>query len=226
MDSTLKQLSINLQWQAFIRHCAQHANNGIVAKLDCGIDVCWTQSTLPFLNGFFLSTAVANELDLCHRLEQIKEFTKKMQPSFSWALFIEPEWLSFGVREQSKEICLSSEFVPAPDVKCMQTTRLVPSVRPLPVVDIKFATSQHDVHDALVLNVEAYNMDLSVAHNVLENRAFISDYDKQICCIVSVDNKPVATATTVLLEECLYVALVATSAQHRKVSFHTDSINL
>ncbi len=60
-------------------------------------------------------------------------------------------------------------------------------------------------------------MDRSVVESVMENNAFITNFDKQLCCIVSIDGKPVATVTILLLDECLYVAFLATSAQHRKV---------
>jgi hypothetical protein len=101
----------------------------------------------------------------------------------------------------------------------MQTASLLPPERPLPTVEIKFAASQQDVHDALLLNIQAYNMHASIAENMVEQRAFVTDFDKQLCCVVSVNGNTVATATTVLLDDCLYVALVATSAQHREVCF-------
>jgi hypothetical protein len=71
----------------------------------------------------------------------------------------------------------------------------------------------------MLLNVQVYKMDASIAENLVQQHAVVTDFDKQLCCVVSVDGKPLATATTVLLDECLYVALVATSAQHRKVCF-------
>jgi len=62
-------------------------------------------------------------------------------------------------------------------------------------------------------------MDVSIAESLVAHHALVSNFDRQLCCLVSVNDKPVATATTLLLDECLYVALVATSAQHRKVCF-------
>jgi len=215
----MEQYSINSQWKSFIRHCAQHAKQGIVAELDCGVVAYWTQSTLIFTNGFFLSSAVSEELDLRRRLEEIKAHVTKVQPTFPWVFYIEPELLSADLRARSQDICLAAEFAHATDFKCMQTIRLLPPVRPLPVAEINFAASQQNVYDAVLLNVQVYNMDASIAQNVMQHHAFVTDFDKQLCCVVSVDGKPLATATTVSLNECLYVALVATSAQHRKVCF-------
>jgi hypothetical protein len=219
INCRMEQLSINLQWKFFVRHCAQYAKQGIVTELNCGAVVCWTQSTMAYLNGIFLSSAVSEEVDLHWRLEEIKAFVTIAQPTFPWLLFIEPELLPADIRERSREICLAAQFAHAADVKCMQTTSLLPPVRPLPDAEISFAASQQDVYDALLLNVQAHNIDTSIAENMVENNAFITNFDKQLCCIVSVDGKPVATATTMLLDECLYVALVATSAQHRRVCF-------
>ncbi len=132
---------------------------------------------------------------------------------------IEPELLPADLRKRSQEICLASEFTHAADFKCMQTTSLPPPVRPLPATKINFAVSQQDVYDAMLLNIQAHNLDTSIAENVVEHRAFVTDFDMQLCCIVSVDGKPVSTATTLLLDGRLYVAFVATSAQHRQVCF-------
>jgi hypothetical protein len=213
----MEQLLINSQWKSFARHCAQYAKQGIVAELNCGAVVYWTQSTMAILNVVFLSSTVSEEVDLHRRLEAIKAYVAKAQPTFRWQFVIEPELLPADIRERSRQICLAAQFVHVADVKCMQTTSLLLPVRPLPAAKISFAASQQDVYDALLLNVQAYDIDISVAKNVMENNAFVTNFDKELCCIVSVDGKPVATATTLLLDECLYVALVATSAQHRKV---------
>jgi hypothetical protein len=219
INSLMEALSINYQWRFFIHHCAQHAKEGIIDKIDCGVDVYWTKSNWMFFNELelFLSFAVSDELDLCRRLEDIKTYVKKIQPTFPWMLVIEVELIPLDVRERLQEICSAAEFVHVMKVKCMQTTKLLPPVRPLPTVEVKFATSQQDVYDAVLLNLQAHNMDTSIAESVVEHRAFVTNFDKELCCIVSVNGKPVSTATTVLLDKCLYVALVATCAEHRKV---------
>jgi hypothetical protein len=213
----MEQMSINSQWKSCVRYCAQHSKQGIVEDLPCDVIVCWTKCSMMFTNGFFLSSSVADEADLRRRLEGIKTYVKNAQPPFPWILYVESELLNADLRGQSQQICLAAEFNFGGYFKSMQATCLLPPVRPLPVVDIKFADSQQDVYDALLLNTEAYNLDVSDAKSMVENRAVVTDFDKQLCCVVSVDGKPVATATTLLLGEYLYVAWVATSAPHRKV---------
>ncbi|CAF3965181.1 unnamed protein product, partial [Adineta steineri] len=213
----MEALSINLQWASAMRHCAQYAKQGIIAELGCDVAVYWTQCTLTFMNGIFLSTDVANELDLHQRWGKIQAYVRKVQPTFPWALYIEPERLPSGMRQRSQELCLAAGFTHVFDVKCMQTTSLLPPVRPLPTVEIKFTASQQDAYDAALLNAEAYNLNASVAESMVEQRVLVADFDKQPCCTVLVNGKPVATATTLVLDECLYVAFVATSAPHRKV---------
>jgi hypothetical protein len=216
----MEQLSINSQWNSCIRYCVQHSKQGIVEELPCGVTVCWSQCSLAFANGFFFSSGVVDEADLRRRLEGIKAYVKNARPTFPWMLFIEPELLAADLRDRSKQICSAASFDFIDNTQCMQlATRLLPPLRPLPAVDIKVAATQQDVYDAILLNTNAYNMDASAAESLVENRAFLSNLDKELCCVVSVDSKPVATATTLLLDECLYVALVATSAQHRKVFF-------
>ena len=213
----MEQSSINSQEKSCILYCAQYSKQGIVDDLPCGVTVCWTQCSMMFTNVFFLSSPVADEAELRRRLEGIKTYVTNAQPTFPWIFYIEPELLATDLRDQSQQICLTAEFDFAGSYECMQTTSLLPCLRPLPTSDIKFAASQEDVYDALLLNTEAYNMDASFAEDMVENRTLVTDFDKQLCCIVSIDGKPVATATTLLLDECLYVAWVATSAQHRKV---------
>jgi hypothetical protein len=215
----MEQLSINSQWKSFILYGAEHSKQGIVAELDCGVTVCWTQSTMQFTNGIFLSSSVSDEADLQRRLEGIKAYVKKAQPTFPWALFIEPELLPPDLRERSKSICSTAEFDYIRDVKCMQTTRLLPPVRSLPASEIKFAGCQEDVHDAFLLTTQACHRDPSIADSMIDQRAWITDLNKQLCCIVSIDGKPVSTTTTALLDDCLYVALVVTHTEHRQVSF-------
>jgi hypothetical protein len=213
-------MEANSQWRFFVHHCAQHAKEGVIDKIDCGVDVYWTKSNWRALNGLFLSIAVSDELDLRRRLEDIKTYVSKMQPTFPWTLSIESELIPIDVRERLQEICSTAEFVRALKVKCMQTTKLLPPVRPLPTVEIKFAASQQDVYDAVLLNLQAQNMDTSIAESVIEHHAFITDFNKEFCCIVSINEKPVSTAVTVLLDKCLYVALVVTCPHHRKVNLY------
>ena len=210
-------MSINSQGKSCIRYCAQHSKQGIVADLPCGVTVCWTQCSMMFTNVFFFSSPVADEADLRRRLEEIKTYVNTAQATFPWIFYIEPELLAANLRDQSQQICLAAEFHFAGSFKCMQATSLLPPLRPLSASDIKFAATQEDVYDALLLNTQAYNLDASFAEEMVENRTLVTDFDKQLCCIVSIDGKPVATATTVLLDECLYVVWVATAAQYRKV---------
>ncbi len=132
-------------------------------------------------------------------------------------LVIESELVPLDVRERLQEICLAAKSVHVSKVKCMQTAKLIPPVRPLFTIEVKFATSQQDIYDAVLLNLQAHNVDTSIAKNVIEHCAFVNNFDKELCCIVSLNGKPVSTATTLLLDTCLYVALVATCAEHRKV---------
>ena len=212
-------MSINSQGKSCIRYCALHSKQGIVDDLPCGVTVCWTQCSMMYTNVFFFSSSIADEADLRRRLEGIKTYVTNVQPTFPWIFYVEPELLATDLRDHSQQICSAAEFNFAGSFKCMQATSLLPLSRPLPAVDIKLAASQQDVYDALLLNTDAYHLDASFAENMVENRTLVTDFDKQLCCIVSIDGKPVATATTLLLDECLYVAWVATSAQHRKVCF-------
>jgi hypothetical protein len=157
----MKVLSISSQCKSFTHHCTRHTKEAIIDKIDSGVDVYWTQSTLIFLNGLFLSFAVTDELDLRRRLEDINTYLKKMQPNFPWRLIIETELISLDMRERLQKICLSAEFVHLARIKCMQTRKLLPPVRPLLTVEVKFATFQQDIYDALLVNVQVHNMDTS-----------------------------------------------------------------
>ena len=213
----MEMSSINLQWGSFLRYCAQYAKRGIVTELDCGVAVYWTQVLWAYTNAFFVSNTVTDESDLLRRLNAINNHVIRTRPSFPWVLFLDPERLPLAMRERSKEICFEAGFVRGMDLVSMQAMDLLPPVHPLPTVEIKFATSEQDLYDAMLLIGEVYDKETSLAKDTIEQHVFISDFNQQFCCIIDVDNKPVSTATTFLLDECLYVTLVATSAQHRKV---------
>lgn len=214
---SMEQLLINSQWKSFVRYCAQHAKQGIVAELDCGVSVYWTQSNLIFTNGFFLSSPVSEEADLRRRLEEIKAYVTQAKPTFPWLFCIEPELVAVNLREQLRNICSATDLVHFENIHCMQTTSLLSPVRLLPDIEFKFATSQKDVYDAVLLNVQAFEMDASITDSVIQNHALITDFSKQLCCILSVDGQPAATTTIFLLDDCLYAVLVATSSEHCKV---------
>ena len=148
-----------------------------------------------FTNAFFMSSRVTDEWDLLCRLLRINEHVKSVQPNFSWTLFLNPDRLSVDVRKRSKEICLKAGFTYTFDFKCMQAMKLLAPVRSLPTAEIKFATSEQEIYEAMLLNVEAFNRD----------HVFITDRNKQFCCVVYVNDKPVSTARTFVLDECLYV---------------------
>ncbi len=160
---------------------------------------------------------VSDELDLCRRFEDIKTYVKKMQPTFPWVLSIEAKLIPLDVHERLQEICLAAEFVRVSKMKCIQTAKLLPPVRQLPTVEVKFATSQQDVYDAVLLHLQTENMDISIAQSVMEHHAFINNFNKKFCCIVLVNGKPVSTDITVLLDKSLYVVLIVTCPHHRKV---------
>ena len=137
-------LSINSQWRNFVCFCARHARHCLVEELCCGASVCWTQSTMFFTNGFFLSSPVADELDLGRRLEAIQIYASKRQPIFSWVLFVESEWLSADTHNELSHICSECDFAPPSIFRCMRSKKLLPTVRPLPMTEIRFASSaQH-----------------------------------------------------------------------------------
>lgn len=215
----MDQLSYNLKWKSYIRYCTQYAKHGMIAELDCGVTVCWTRSNLIFLNAFFLSSPVTDEADLRRRLEGIKAYVTKERPSFSWEMIIEPELLPADLRERTREICLTADFVYVGNFQCMHTSSFLPPVRSVSKIEIKFARSEQDIYDALLLNTHAYHMDTSIVKNLMENRAALANLETEICCLVYIDGKPVSTATTLLLDNCLYVIRVATSDQYRKVCF-------
>jgi hypothetical protein len=99
-----------------------------------------------------------------------------MQPTFPWVLSIKAKLIPLDVHQRMQEICLPAEFVRVSKVKCIQTAKLLPPVQPLPTVEVKFATSQQDVYDAVLLHLQAQNMDISIAQSVMEYHAFINNF--------------------------------------------------
>ncbi|UJR29421.1 hypothetical protein I4U23_010633 [Adineta vaga] len=211
-----EKLLINLQWRSFIRYCAEHGKEGIVKDMDCNVTLYSTRSFLIFTNRFFLSSAVLDEEDLRQRLNGVNAYLLKNPQNYPWVLYIERQLLPDDLREKSKNIFSENGFHLEGTYKCMQTTSLLPPVRSLPIVDIEFATSERIIYDALLLNTQAYNLDSSVTGSIIEHQTIFTDFNKLICCVVYIDSKPISTATTMLLDECLYVVLVATPEQHRR----------
>src|SRR5262249_46484755 len=108
------------------------------------------------------------------------------------------------------------------DMKVMDCDRpLLEPVHPLPTnVEIKRIDTRALGFDAMNLNCKAYGMPVEWANDVLDADAYFSDPENEFGFVVyNIDGTPVSTATAIDLGDCIYVAAVATDAEHRQKGY-------
>lgn len=197
-------------WTRFARRAAA----GEVADLP-GVKVAFSRVSMPLLNAFFFSSPVADTADLDRRVKALAAYGD--QSGFAWTLTVCHEWLlPMGVDETTR-VLSSVGLVPETHVIGMVTDTLLPPRRAAPALEIRSIDDPESRVDAADLNMAAYAMPLAWGHEAFAREAFYGE--GAFGCVGYALREPASTATTILVNRGLYVALVATAAPHRKKGY-------
>jgi hypothetical protein len=210
-------LRLNRQFRYSSKYFASKAKNGVVSKVEPGVHLYWTYCDLSFINATFISCPITDDTSWFTQLEIAKATAAQVNPMLPWFLFIESELLSEDLRERSRILATERGFTYVDASFCMQASSLKDPVRPLPAVETIFLTTAQDICDAVTLNMDSYGVERAETRSALAQNAFYTDQSKEICCLIKVDGISVATAMTMIMDECLYINWVATAAAHRNV---------
>ncbi len=207
-----------MNWTRFNEWCARHSTRGQIRSTGV-IHAAWSHTILIVNN---LTTpagplAGANDLEACARaaLADAAPF------QLPWMLGIPEPWLPIGLDDANAAFARAG-FRHQMYMTVMECEGpLTPPVRPLPRdIEIRRVTTREHAFDALNLNCRAYGMPAEVAHDVIESRAYFSDPDRDFGFVVyTAAGTPVSTATAVDLVDCIYIAAVATDADHRRKGY-------
>jgi hypothetical protein len=197
-------------WTRFARRAA----SGEVADLP-GVKVTFSRVSMPLLNAFFFSSPIADRADLERRVKALTAYGD--QSGFAWTLTLCHEWLLPMSLDEATRIVSSVGLVPETHVIGMVTDTLAPPRRAAPELEIRPIDDQKTRVDAADLNTAAYDMPLAWGHEAFAREAFYGE--GAFGCVGYALREPVSTATTILVDGRLHVALVATAAAHRKKGY-------
>ncbi|MBL8214523.1 MAG: GNAT family N-acetyltransferase [Bryobacterales bacterium] len=200
---------MNQLWADFVRYAARQSKVGSM-RASVGLEAAWVNSTLPFCNGTFLTAAPADAADLVRQLEAAK--ADAAPHALPWALFTyDPHFENLAIPAESGFARVMGVRVMTADI-----ARLAAPRRPLPALDFRRVTDDTGARHALDLNMQAYGMPSEMTESVLATGAFFGDPSREFGFVGYANGTPVSTASAVLIDGWLYVALVATMPGHQK----------
>jgi GNAT superfamily N-acetyltransferase len=128
-----------------------------------------------------------------------------------WFFVVTHEALEPGV--DAGAILGECGLVAAVPLTGMFATRVAPA--PNEPTGLRIATTTSDTECAAIVDVNsaAYEMDLAPAKVVLGRQAFWNDH---LAVLGTVDGAPASSAAVMMVDECRYVCLVATTPAHRR----------
>lgn len=176
-----------------------------------GLLVACAGTLLPLCNGAVFTSEIEDEGDLEERIATgSRSFTER---GLSGVFSVCDALIPRALRDIVPETFARFDYVPTMGMTGMAADQLLPPIRPLPVLRYETVKDPATAKILAVLNVLAYGMplewgpDWASRMDMSETGAF--------GFIGYLGGEPVTCAVTVPLEGRLYVALVATDADHR-----------
>ncbi|MEZ5351801.1 MAG: GNAT family N-acetyltransferase [Bryobacteraceae bacterium] len=209
---------MNLHWVTFLQHAARHSSKGSIRQFD-GLEAAWVHSPLLINNGTYLTSPPSDVADLQRRMAAAREDARPH--NLPWAFYIfEPYVASLSGEEvaAAAAACGLGRMMGV-QVMTADVQELLPPRRPLPDVEFRRISNREECGIALDINTRAYGLPPFITEGVLETGAYFSDPDREFGFIALAGGVPVSTATVIALDGLLYVALVATEADHRKKGY-------
>lgn len=207
-----------MRWIQFNAWCARHSTRGHIRTAN-GIHAAWSHTALIINNLTTPTGPVANAVDLKARAEAaVADAAPHRLP---WMFGVPEPWLPVSLDEASAVLGDAGlrHMMYMTVMECEGP--LAEPVRPLPGdVEIKRVNSRALGFAALNLNSRAYGMPVAVTEDVLGANTYFSDPDKEFGFVVyNREGIPVSTATAIDLGAWIYIAAVATAAEHRQKGY-------
>ncbi len=175
-----------------------------------GLIAPWCDVALPLLNSTFLDGSVESRAALVERVATAVEDAAGRERV--WLLHLCEGLLSPDAREVVEEVASDHGLAVAVPTVGMVTDQLAAPVRPLPTLEMRRVEREATRRDASDLNCAAYHMPLEWGHEALDHGQFWGD---PVYAFVGYrEGVPVTTATTLVVNDVLYVGLVATAEEH------------
>jgi GNAT superfamily N-acetyltransferase len=209
---------LEMHWIKFNEWCARHSTRGQI-RTQNDIYATWSHTQLIINNLTTPAGPLGNVTDLRARAKAA--VTDATPYALPWMFGVPESWLSFSLEEASAALSEAGlhHLMYMTVMECVGP--LAAPLRPLPEdVEIRRVNSRVLGCDALNINCRAYGMALSVTEDVLDANVYFSDPDREFGIVVyNREGVPVSTATAIDLGESIYIAAVATDADHRQKGY-------
>jgi len=204
-----------MHWIRFNECCARHSTRGQIRDVP-GVHAAWSHTSLIVNNLTTPAGAIAGLEALT--ADAGAALADAAPHALPWMFGIPDPWLP-GCFEEANAACEAAGLRHLMYMTMMECPgSLAPPVRSLPAnVDVRRVNTRALAFDALNLNSNAYGMPVAVTEDVLDANVYFTDPDREFGVVIYTrDGVPVSTATAVDLGDWIYIAAVATDADHRQ----------
>jgi len=171
-----------------------------------GLATCFADVPLFFLNLSIYDGEIPSAAEFERILTRASERAKRSQHGWLYGVSSEltaPGWES---------VAEAHGFATAMVLTGMVAPELTPATRPLPAVEFRAADSDQTYADIANLNAAAYGVPAELFECMANGLLWQSD---SYACVAYVDGIPVSAAAAFPVNGTIYIALVATSPEHR-----------
>lgn len=191
-----------------------YARGGPVEESD-GVMAAWAGAQWPIVNALFITSPVTSQPELSARLDWLSAFAAR-QPQFGMLVTCDA-WMptaSESEAELSRHGWVLSERLTG-----MVTENLPATIHEVSGLEFRRVEGPELRRAVADINAVSYGVPLELGREAVDREAV---WDEHCFGFVGFDQgEPVTTATTYVLPDCLYVALVATVPEARKRGYGT-----
>lgn len=207
-----------MHWIHFNEWCARHSTRGRIRTYG-GIHATWSHTELIINNLTTPVGSLESVADLKARAEMA--VADATQYGLPWMFGIPEPWLPISLEEANTALSGAGlrHLMYMTAMECAGS--LAAPLQALPKdVEVRRVLSRAVGCDALNLNCRAYGMPLSLTADLLDANVYFSDPDNEFGIVVyNREGFPVSTGTAIDLGETIYIAAVATDADHRQKGY-------
>ncbi|RKH62734.1 GNAT family N-acetyltransferase [Corallococcus aberystwythensis] len=164
------------------------------------------------MNMAFLTRPVETEAQLEHAVDSAARYFE--QGPHGWAFTLTPDWLAPALRERADALLAARGLKPGMATTGMVADRLLEPVRPLAPIDLRPVRDEWGYNAVADVNASSYDMPQALGREALaapgiygpESRGFVGCHD----------GAPAASTVALRVDGIVYIALVATLAEHRR----------
>lgn len=180
-----------------------------------GLAMSWADTSFPFYNIVFLNEPISDAKVLRTRAQEASDYLQAKSHGGLFVVF--PDYLSGTAKENFTEILAEAKLVAA-----IPATGMAGNIFPLKAErhpKLCFVRIEDDatIQTFAELNCAAYNLPMETAVSVTKDHSLWKDHAYGFLAYEG--DKPVATATAIINEGCLFLFLVATLPEAQRKGY-------